>query len=51
MLKGREAIQSRPGEHLKSINFEALKEQLYDKLGRQVTDLEIISAALYPKVF
>ncbi|TFB23335.1 pyruvate carboxylase [Filobacillus milosensis] len=51
ILKGREAITSRPGEHLKSINFEALKEQLYEKLDRQVTDLEIISYALYPKVY
>ncbi|MGP4072521.1 pyruvate carboxylase [Piscibacillus sp. B03] len=51
VLKGREAIERRPGEHLKPVNFEALREKLYDQLERQVTDLEIISSALYPKVF
>ncbi|GEL76015.1 pyruvate carboxylase [Tenuibacillus multivorans] len=51
ILKGKESITSRPGEHLKYENFEALKEQLYVKLDRPVTDLEIISYALYPKVF
>ncbi|WP_027963066.1 pyruvate carboxylase [Halalkalibacillus halophilus] len=51
ILKGRTAIQSRPGESLKPVNFEALKEQLYEKLNRQVTPYEIIAYALYPKVF
>ncbi|RPF56123.1 pyruvate carboxylase [Aquisalibacillus elongatus] len=51
ILKGREVISTRPGEFLKPVNFEALREQLYEKLDRQVTDLEIISYALYPKVF
>ncbi|GAA0452836.1 pyruvate carboxylase [Alkalibacillus silvisoli] len=51
ILKGRHAIDNRPGEELKPVNFEALKEQLYEQLGRQVTPYEIISYALYPKVF
>ncbi|PKR78498.1 pyruvate carboxylase [Halalkalibacillus sediminis] len=51
ILKGRKAIEERPGENLKDVNFEALKEQLYEKLDRQVTPFEIISYALYPKVF
>ncbi|NIK10655.1 pyruvate carboxylase [Alkalibacillus almallahensis] len=51
VLKGREAIETRPGKTLKPVNFEALKEQLYEKLDRQVTPFEIVSYALYPKVF
>ncbi|GEN44768.1 pyruvate carboxylase [Alkalibacillus haloalkaliphilus] len=51
ILKGRQAIETRPGVELKPVNFEALKEQLYEKLDRQVTPYEIISYALYPKVF
>ncbi|WP_188205670.1 pyruvate carboxylase [Alkalibacillus aidingensis] len=51
VLKGRQAIESRPGEQLKPVNFEALKEQLFEKLDRQVTPYEIISYALYPKVY
>lgn len=51
ILKGKEEIPGRPGEQLKPVNFEALKEQLYEKVNRQVTSHEVISYALYPKVF
>ncbi len=51
ILKGKEEIPGRPGEQLKPVNFEALKEQLYEKLNRQVTPQEMVSYALYPKVF
>ncbi len=51
ILKGKKPLEVRPGELLEEIDFETLKEELYEKLGRQVTDFEIISYALYPKVF
>ena len=51
ILKGKEEIPGRPGEQLKPVNFEALKEQLYEKLNRQVTPQEMVRYALYPKVF
>ncbi|MBR7553546.1 pyruvate carboxylase [Allobacillus sp. GCM10007491] len=51
ILKGKEEIPGRPGEQLKPINFEALQERLFEKLNRQVTTHEVISYALYPKVF
>ncbi|MFC0015849.1 MULTISPECIES: pyruvate carboxylase [Allobacillus] len=51
ILKGKEEIPGRPGEQLKPVNFEALQEQLFEKLNRQVTTHEVISYALYPKVF
>ncbi|MCE7794741.1 pyruvate carboxylase [Salipaludibacillus sp. CUR1] len=51
ILKGRPAITNRPGENMEPVNLEALKEELYHKLGRQVTSHDVISYALYPKVF
>lgn len=51
ILKGREAITVRPGELLKPVDFEEMKEMLFHKLGRQVTSHDLISYALYPKVF
>ncbi|HET7580960.1 MAG TPA: pyruvate carboxylase [Bacillales bacterium] len=51
ILKGREAITVRPGETLKPVDFEEMKETLFHKLNRQVTSHDLISYALYPKVF
>ncbi|WP_371017481.1 pyruvate carboxylase [Pseudalkalibacillus sp. JSM 102089] len=51
ILKGREPITSRPGELLEPVNFTDLKETLYHKLNRQVTSHDLISYALYPKVY
>jgi len=51
ILKGREPITVRPGELLEPVDFEQMKKELYDKLGREVTDFDAIAYALYPKVF
>ncbi|HET7629549.1 MAG TPA: pyruvate carboxylase [Bacillales bacterium] len=51
ILKGREAIDVRPGERLEPVDFEDLKETLYHKLGRPVTSHDLVSYAIYPKVF
>lgn len=51
ILKGKKPLEVHPGELLEPVDFEALKEELYKKLGRQVTSFEVISYALYPKVF
>ncbi|QAS51135.1 pyruvate carboxylase [Halobacillus litoralis] len=51
ILKGREPIQVRPGELLEPVDFNGLKETLFHKLDRQVTSFDMISYALYPKVF
>jgi len=51
ILKGKEPITERPGELLDPVNFEALKEELYQMLNRPVTSFEVIAYALYPKVF
>ncbi len=51
VLKGRQPINERPGELLDPVDFKDLKETLFHKLDRQVTSFDMISHALYPKVF
>ncbi len=51
ILKGKEPITVRPGELLEPVDFEALKGELRQELGREATDFEVLAYALYPKVF
>ncbi|SFL57566.1 pyruvate carboxylase [Salibacterium qingdaonense] len=51
ILKGRQPITNRPGENMEPVNFNEIKEDLYHKLDRQVTSHDMISYALYPKVY
>ena len=51
VLKGKEPITCRPGELLEPEDFEAIRKKLQDELGLEGTDREVISYAIYPKVF
>lgn len=51
ILKGKEPLTVRPGELLEPVNFKELRETLFHTLNRQTTSFEMISYALYPKVF
>ncbi|SHG88962.1 pyruvate carboxylase [Virgibacillus chiguensis] len=51
ILKGKDPIKTRPGELLEPVDFTQLKETLFKTLDRQVTSFDLISHALYPKVF
>ncbi len=51
ILKGKEPLTVRPGELLEPVDFDALKEELFHKLGREVTIFDVVAYALYPKVF
>ncbi|RXI98145.1 pyruvate carboxylase [Anaerobacillus alkaliphilus] len=51
ILKGKEKITGRPGESLPAVDFEAVKKELFEKLNRQVTDFDLLSYAIYPKVY
>ena len=51
VLKGKEPITCRPGELLEPEDFEAIRKKLQDELDLEGTDREVISYALYPKVF
>lgn len=51
VLKDKKPVTCRPGELLKPVDFEAIKELLENKLGIQATMKDALSYALYPKVF
>ncbi|GEP80098.1 hypothetical protein SCA05_18910 [Staphylococcus carnosus] len=51
VLKGQKPLTERPGEYLQAIDFEALREELQAKQDKPVTDQDLISYAIYPKVY
>lgn len=51
VLKGKEPITCRPGELLDPEDFEADRKHLIEDLHLEGTDQEVISYAIYPKVF
>lgn len=51
ILKGKEPITQRPGELMAPVDFEQMREELYERFDRPITDFDLLSNALYPKVF
>ncbi len=51
VLKDKTPIINRPGELLEPADFEAIKKHLHEKFNLQATMQNILSYALYPKVF
>lgn len=51
ILKGQKPITGRPGELLKPVDYDSLKETLFHELNRPVTSFDVISHSIYPKVF
>ena len=51
ILKGKKPITDRPGELMEPVDFEAMREELSEQLDRPVTEFDLISNALYPKVY
>ncbi|RUS15955.1 pyruvate carboxylase [Endogone sp. FLAS-F59071] len=44
-------IDGRPGASMPPMDLEALKQQLIAKYGKNIRDVDVSSAAIYPKVF
>ncbi|HSH25185.1 MAG TPA: biotin/lipoyl-containing protein, partial [Massilibacterium sp.] len=51
ILKGKEPLKDRPGKTIPAVDFKAMKELLSESLNREATSEEVISYALYEKVF
>lgn len=51
VLKGEKPLDGRPGASLPPVDFEALGEQLRARHIGEIRDVDVMSAALYPKVF
>ena len=51
VLKGRQPLQSRPGEHLAPVDLAAERDSLSKRHGVEPTDTDLASHLMYPKVF
>ncbi len=51
ILRNNPEVTDRPGESLAPIDFQSVGGQLKTKLGRDASMQEIVTSALYPKVF
>lgn len=51
ILKGRDYFTCRPGELLEPVDFDRIKAELEEKVGRSVSELDVMSYIMYPKVF
>lgn len=51
VLKGEEPIECRPGEILKPVDFDEIAEKLKDEFKIEANIRNILSYALYPKVY
>jgi pyruvate carboxylase len=51
VLKGAEPLKDRAGKILEPIDFDALREEIAEFQESEVTDKDVLSYALYPKVY
>uniref|UniRef100_A0A8C9U2C5 pyruvate carboxylase n=1 Tax=Scleropages formosus TaxID=113540 RepID=A0A8C9U2C5_SCLFO len=51
VLKSLPRVEGRPGASLPPLNFETLEKQLREAHGDDITPEDVMSAAMYPKVF
>ncbi|MBO8165009.1 MAG: pyruvate carboxylase [Brevibacillus sp.] len=51
VLKGRESFTARPGELLAPVDFDQVKQELMEKIGREPSELDVLSYIMYPSVF
>lgn len=51
VLKGRKSIEGRPGESMSPMDFEKLRGDLEEKFEDTISDGDLMSAAMYPKIF
>ncbi|RBA03238.1 pyruvate carboxylase [Staphylococcus arlettae] len=51
ILKGQQPLTDRPGEYLPSVDFEQVRQELEQLQLKDVTEQDIISYVLYPKVY
>lgn len=51
VLKGRDAFTTRPGELLAPVNFAQVAAELEEKIGREPSELDVLSYIMYPQVY
>ena len=50
-MKGQTPLTERPGEYLEPVDFETVRQELEEKQQKEVTEQDVISYVLYPKVY
>jgi pyruvate carboxylase len=51
VLKGEKPLTERAGATMKPVDFDAVRAEVEEKVGRKVSDAEFASYLMYPKVF
>src|SRR5262249_2082254 len=51
VLRGRQPLRDRPGALLPPADFDATRHQLQERLKREVSEQEVVTHLLYPRVF
>jgi len=51
IIRDLQRIDRRPGSTMKPLDLSELKAELVSKYGRSIRDVDVTSAAIYPKVF
>lgn len=51
ILKGQQPLTERPGEYLEPVDFDEIRKELAEKQQGEVTEQDVISYVLYPKVY
>jgi len=51
VLKGKNTVDGRPGASMPPLDFDSLKESLQKKYGTKLSEMDVCSASMYPKVF
>lgn len=51
IIRNKPKIDGRPGASLEPIDFKKVKAELRSKFGKHITDTDVTSYVMYPKVF
>jgi len=50
IIRDQPVVEGRPGESLEPLDFEQLKRDMIEEHGNFISDEDVMSAAMYPKV-
>ncbi len=51
VVRGGQTFDARPGASLEPLDFDGLRRDLRERFGPHIREVDVISAALYPRVF
>jgi pyruvate carboxylase len=51
IIRDKPRIEARPGLGMKPLDFKKIKAELREKFGTHITDFDVASYCMYPKVF